>query len=296
MQPIEQQGILKKAIAGFYYVEAGDSLFECKARGIFRQQKIQPTVGDQVCFTVLPNGSGLLTKVLPRKNCLVRPPVANITRLFIVSAENTPAPNTQLIDRLTAIAVCNQIEPVLIFNKCDEGDLTPWAEIYQKSGFRVFVTSAKTGAGCKELLQLLQTGVSAFTGNSGVGKSSLLNAMLPQLNLQTGSVSQKLGRGRHTTRTVELFSVGQGYVVDTPGFSSLDIERTMPLFKEQLPAAFPEFEPFLGRCKFTSCAHIGEKGCAVCAAVLAGQIPSSRYRSYCNIYSEIKDKKPWNQK
>ena len=269
MQPIEQQGILKKAIAGFYYVEAGDSLFECKARGIFRQQKIQPKVGDQVCFTVLPNGSGLLTKVLPRKNCLVRPPVANITRLFIVSAENTPAPNTQLIDRLTAIAVCNQIEPVLVFNKCDEGDLTPWAEIYQKSGFRVFVTSAK---------------------------SSLLNAMLPQLNLQTGSVSQKLGRGRHTTRTVELFSVGQGYVVDTPGFSSLDIERTMPLFKEQLPAAFPEFEPFLGRCKFTSCAHIGEMGCAVCAAVSAGQIPSSRYRSYCNIYCEIKDKKPWNQK
>lgn len=296
MQPTEQQGILKKAIAGFYYVEAGDSLFECKARGVFRQQQVQPTVGDRVRFSVLPNGTGLLTRVLPRKNCLVRPPVANISRLLIVSAENTPAPNLQLIDRLTAIAVCNQIEPVLVFNKADEGDLTPWASIYRQSGFQVFITSAKTGAGCKPLLQLLQTGVSAFTGNSGVGKSSLLNAMLPQLGLQTGAVSQKLGRGRHTTRTVELFRVGQGYVVDTPGFSSLDIERTMPLFKEQLPQAFPEFEPYLGQCRFTSCAHMGEKGCAVCAAVQSGQICQSRYNSYCSLYDEIKDKKPWSKK
>lgn len=290
------KGILKKAIAGFYYVEAGDSLFECKARGVFRKEKIQPTVGDYVEISVLEENKGLLTAVLPRKNCLVRPPVANIDRLFIVSAENTPAPNALMIDRLTAIATCNGIEPVIVFNKADSGDLTSWAEIYRKSGFQVFVTSAKTGEGLAPLAALLQTGVSAFTGNSGVGKSSLLNAILPQLQLQTGDVSQKLGRGRHTTRTVELFKIGQGYVVDTPGFSSLDIERTMPLFKEQLPEAFAEFEPFFGQCKFTSCAHRGEKGCAVCAAVEAGLIPESRYRSYCNIYEEIKDKKQWEQK
>lgn len=290
------KGILKKAIAGFYYVEAGDSLFECKARGVFRKEKIQPTVGDFVEFSILEENKGLLTAVLPRKNCLVRPPVANIDRLFIVSAENTPAPNALMIDRLTAIAACNGIEPVIVFNKADSGDLTPWAEIYRKSGFQVFVTSAKTGEGLAPLAELLQTGVSAFTGNSGVGKSSLLNAILPQLQLQTGDVSQKLGRGRHTTRTVELFKIGQGYVVDTPGFSSLDIERTMPLFKEQLPEAFAEFEPFFGQCKFTSCAHLGEKGCAVCAAVEAGVISQSRYRSYCHIYEEIKDKKQWEQK
>ena len=296
MPKTNQNGILIKAIAGFYYVEAGDSVYECKARGVFRKEHITPTVGDRVAFTVSQENQGLLTQVFPRKNCLIRPPVANVDRLFIVSSQNTPAPNALLIDRLTAIAACYQIEPVLIFNKADMGNLDHWIDIYRKTGIKTVITSAKTGEGCEELRALLGHGISAFTGNSGVGKSSLLNQILPELQLETGAVSEKLGRGRHTTRRVELFRFGKGYVADTPGFSSLDIERTMPLLKEELPGAFAEFLPYLGLCKFTSCAHIGERGCAVCQAVEEGKISQSRYQSYRAIYHEIKDIKQWERK
>lgn len=289
----EQKGILIKAIAGFYYIEAGSYVFECKARGVFRKQNITPVVGDTVLFTALDEKNGILESILPRKNCLIRPPISNIDRLFIVSAQNTPAPSALMIDRLTAIAAQNDIEPIIVFNKSDMGDLSRWKDIYTRSGFKTIVTSVKTGQGCDEISELLNGKISAFTGNSGVGKSSILNYILPQLNLKTGEVSEKLGRGRHTTRHIELYKAFGGYVADTPGFSSLDIERAMPLKKEDLAFDFPDFSNYLGKCKFTSCTHTGEKGCAVFRAAEDGNICPSRLKSYCMLYNEIKDIKQW---
>lgn len=288
-------GILLKAIAGFYYIEAGGHIYECKARGIFRKNNYTPTVGDRLEFDVLKEGEGVISKILPRKNFLVRPPVANLDQLFIVSSHNTPAPSTLLIDRLTAIAINNDIEPIIVFNKVDLGEMREWQEKYQNAGFKCILTSGINGDGCEEIKKLLSGKISAFTGNSGVGKSSLLNFMFPELELKTGEVSDKLGRGRHTTRHVELYPVCDGYVADTPGFSSLDIERTMPLKKEELPFVFPDFADYLGECKFTSCTHTVEKGCAVLAAVQRGEIELSRIESYKAIYSEIKDIKEWEK-
>ena len=293
---MELQGILLKAIAGFYYVEAGDSIYECKARGKFRKEHLSPTVGDRLLIEVLDDGKGVVNSILPRKNLLIRPPVANIDRLFIVSSHNTPAPSTLIIDRLTAIAIENEIEPIIIFNKVDLGHMSEWQKLYSSAGFKTIVTSGLSGEGCNEILPLLKGKISAFTGNSGVGKSSIINQLLPHLNLKTGEISEKLGRGRHTTRHVELFPAFGGYVADTPGFSSLDIEKTMPLKKENLAFLFPDFEKYLGCCKFTSCTHTGEKGCAVFEAVSQGKIIPSRYDSYKSIYNEIKDIKEWEKK
>ena len=289
------QGILLKAIAGFYYIEAGGRIYECKARGVFRKQKLSPIIGDNLVFEVLDDGKGIITEILPRKNSLIRPPLANIDRLFIVSSHNTPAPNAILIDRLTSIAINNKIEPIIVFNKSDLGSMEKWHNIYEKAGFKCISTSGVTGAGCDEILSLLSGKVSAFTGNSGVGKSSLLNIIFPKLKLQTGDVSDKLGRGKHTTRHVELFPFSNGYVADTPGFSSLDIERTMPLKKEELPFVFPEFNKYLGQCKFTSCTHTVEKGCAILNAAENGEIETSRLESYRSIFNEIKDIKEWEK-
>ncbi len=290
------KGILRKAIAGFYYLEAGNLIYECKARGIFRKNHESPTVGDWLEFSPTEENKGVINAILPRKNCLVRPPIANLDQLFIVSAHDTPAPSTLLIDRLTAISVNYDIEPIIVFNKVDRGDMESWRAIYNKAGFRTLVTSSENGEGCDELYSMLSGKISAFTGNSGVGKSSLLNRLFPELSLQTGSVSDKLGRGRHTTRHVELFPVGGGYVADTPGFSSLDIERTMPITKEELPFVFPEFAPYLGTCRFTSCTHTVEKGCAVLAAADLGDIEPTRLESYRTIYNEIKDIKEWEKR
>lgn len=290
------KGILRKAIAGFYYIEAGNHVYECKARGLFRKNHETPTVGDWLEFTPTEAGKGLIQSILPRKNCLIRPPIANVDQLFIVSSHDTPAPSALLIDRLTAIAVAHDIEPIIIFNKSDLGDMEQWRHIYTHAGFRTLVTSSESGEGCEAILSLLEGKISAFTGNSGVGKSSLLNRLFPELKLQTGAVSDKLGRGRHTTRHVELFPVHGGYVADTPGFSSLDIERTMPLAKEELPFVFPELEPYLGCCRFTSCTHTVEKGCAVLEAVEAGEIEPTRMESYRAIYQEIKDIKEWEKR
>lgn len=289
-------GMLLKAIAGFYYIEAGGRVYECKARGIFRKNHETPTVGDRLDFDVLENEKGIVNKIMPRKNLLIRPPVANLDQLFIVSSHNTPSPSALLIDRLTAIAINNDIEPIIIFNKSDLGNMDEWYDIYSKSGFKTIITSGVSGNGCEEIYKLLPGKVSAFTGNSGVGKSSLLNRIFPELKLETGAVSDKLGRGRHTTRHVELYPVFEGYVADTPGFSSLDIERTMPLKKDELPFVFPDFEPFLGQCRFTSCTHTVEKDCAILEAVKNGEIVLSRLESYKTIYNDIKDIKEWEKR
>lgn len=289
-------GILLKAIAGFYYIEAGGNVYECKARGIFRKKHESPTVGDFLEFEKLEDSKGVVSKILTRKNLLVRPPIANLDQLFIVSSHDTPAPNALLIDRLTAIAINNKIEPIIVFNKADLGQMNDWKNLYTRAGFKCIVTSGINGDGCDEIIELLKDKVSAFTGNSGVGKSSLLNYMFPKLELKTGEVSSKLGRGRHTTRHVELYPVCGGYVADTPGFSTLDIERTMPLKKDELPFVFPDFGDYLGCCKFTSCTHTVEKGCAILEAVQNGCIEISRIESYKTIYNEIKDIKEWEKR
>lgn len=287
-------GLITKAISGFYYVNLDDNTYECKARGSFRKSGETPLVGDTVDFSCDSNGKGIIEAILPRKNALVRPAVANIDKLFIVSSYVTPQPNLLIIDRLTALCEFYSIEPVIVFNKCDLGDFTEYKCIYERSGYTTIVVSAVTGEGTDLLKKELSGCVSAFTGNSGVGKSSLLNYLFSDLSLQTGEVSDKLGRGRHTTRHTELFKHEfGGYVADTPGFSSFDTHYQSIEFKESLIDCFPDFAEYTDTCKFADCAHIGESGCGVSEAVKNGKIQLSRHKSYVAIYDELKNLKEW---
>lgn len=290
------KGILLKILSGFCYVEAEGEVYECKPRGYLRRDGGGLLAGDNVEISLLDNGKGVLEKVYERRNSLVRPPVANIDRLFVVSSHNTPAPNSLLIDRVCAIAVNKGIEPVVVFNKSDLGDFKEWENIYNSAGIKTFVVSAHNPETLNELKKYIcQEGISALTGNSGVGKSSILNALFQNLSLETGEVSEKLGRGRHTTRKVELYRVSENsYVADTPGFSSLDIQRGEVVFKENIAACFNEFSEYIDKCKFTSCSHINERECGVKTALENNQIHNSRYQSYVAFYNEVKDLKPWN--
>lgn len=291
------EGIIIKALSGFYYVNTESGVIECHARGLFRKNCDSPLVGDRVKIEILSDGSGVVKEISDRKNFLIRPPIANIDKIFIVSSYSTPAPNTIVIDTMTAIAEDKGIEPIIVFNKCDMGDFNEIAESYKKCGFTVLVVSAMEKKGLEQLKEELKGAVSVFAGNTGVGKSSLLNALFGNLGLKTGEVSEKLGRGRHTTRHVELYSIdGRGYVADTPGFSSLDLEDSDLVYKENLQFAFREFDDYIGNCKFTSCTHTGEKGCAVVAALENGEISQTRYDSYKHLYSELSKKKDWEIK
>ena len=287
-------GKIIKGIGGFYYVETADTVYECKARGNFRNKKIIPLVGDNVEITVNENAENRIENILPRKNSLIRPPLANIDQLFIVSSIVDPAVNTYNIDKMTALAEYKGIEPVIVFTKIDLcADYSKYADIYLKSGFTVITCNNLNGEGAEKVFPLLKNKTSAFSGNTGVGKSSLLNAIDPKLALKTGETSKKLGRGKHTTRHCELYKVGGGYVADTPGFSSLDLEKSETILKDDLFDCFREFKPYFGLCKFTSCAHINEKGCAVCAAVKSGDIPESHHNSYVKMYNDVKNIKEW---
>lgn len=290
-------GIIVKALSGFYYVDIGDRVVECHARGLFRKKNDSPLVGDRVEIEVLSDGSGVVKSISPRRNSLKRPPIANIDKVFIVSAYAVPAPNTFVIDTMAAIAEDKEIEPIIVFNKSDIGSFEQIAADYKKCGFKVYVVSAANGDGIDDIRRELNDSVSVFAGNTGVGKSSLLNALFGDLSLKTGEVSEKLGRGRHTTRHVELFAAGEGgFVADTPGFSSIDIEESDLVYKENLQFAFREFEQHIGSCKFSSCTHTGERGCAICAAVDSGVISSSRYENYKRLYSELSKYKEWEIK
>lgn len=290
-------GILIKAISGFYYVSCDGNVYECKARGNFRKAGVSPVVGDMVEFSLTDNTHGIVESIAQRKNLFNRPLVANIDKLFIVSAYTTPAPDTIMIDRLTALATFNNIEPIIVFNKADMGSFDELYSIYTKAGFKTYIVSAKENIGVEQLKNEMQNCVCAFSGNSGVGKSSILNAIFPKLQLKTGEVSDKLGRGRHTTRHTELFFVGDGaYVVDTPGFSTVEAQEDLYDFKLALPECFPDFSEYLGCCKFTSCSHTTEKGCAVIEAVKDGNIQKSRHQSYIALSSELKDVTAWNNK
>ena len=287
-------GTIIHAISGFYYVEAAGFVYECRAKGAFRNKNLTPLVGDGVTAEV--NGDkGVITAVAERKNFLRRPPVANIDRLFILSSVARPRPNLFIIDKLSAFAVHHGIEPVIVFSKCDLDDAAPYLSVYQKTPFPVVAVSAVTGEGTDRIAALIEGSACAFAGNSGVGKSSLINRLLPGLDLATNDISDKLGRGRHTTRSVQLYPCGTGFIMDTPGFSSFDLlGDTEKIRKEDLPDCFPEFSPFMEGCRFSvSCAHINDKGCAVRAAAEEGLIAPERYESYRQMYEEVKNLKSY---
>ncbi|MDD5952460.1 MAG: ribosome small subunit-dependent GTPase A [Oscillospiraceae bacterium] len=292
----EKQGLLLQGIGGFYYVEAEGTVYECKARGVFRKKKQKPLAGDHVTL-LLEDGTATITELLPRKNSLIRPPLANMDQLFLVSSVRDPSPNLLVLDKMIAVAEDKNIEPVVIFSKTDLGDAAPLVDLYRRVGLPVIAVSQTSPDGIEEIRSRLKGKVSAFAGNTGVGKSTLLNRISTAFQRETGEISQKLGRGRHTTRSAELLKLDcGGYVADTPGFSTVDIERYDMVKKDDLQYAFREFSPYLGTCKFQSCAHIGEKGCAVCAAVERGEIAKSRHDSYVSMYNEVKDIKEWQRK
>lgn len=289
-------GILMKSIGGFYYVRTEDGEYECKARGSFRKSGNSPVAGDRVVINVPDEGFASIEEILPRKNKLKRPALANIDTLVIVCSTVDPEPNFTVIDKMTAAAVNNNMEPVIVVSKNDLKNGDRIAEIYRNSDITVYQCSPESTDEAEKLREYLRGKVSAFTGNSGVGKSTLLNLLFPDLELQTGQISKKLGRGRHTTRVVELFELDGCYVADTPGFSTVDLQRYEMIDKTQLQYCFPEFDKYLGECQFTSCAHICEKGCRILQAVQEGEIEETRHRSYVTMYNEVKDIKSWHLK
>lgn len=284
------EGYIAKGIGGFYYVRTAEGLVECKARGIFRKRNISPVAGDRVRLSA--DGSAI-DEILPRKNVFARPPVANLDILFIVASTVQPVPSTLILDELTAAAVYKGVQPVLVITKADLSAADSLTEAYRLSTIPVILLHYDSGEGLEQVRQMIRGHLCAFCGNSGVGKSTLLNALAPELRRETGSISQKLGRGRHTTREVEIFEVCGGRIADTPGFASLDAQKICRIPKEELQHAFPEFEPYFGQCRFTGCSHRTEIGCAVRAALKEGKISPTRYQSYLTMYEEASQIKEW---
>ena len=289
------EGIIYKAMSGFYYVRSGEETAECRARGRFRYEKSIPLVGDHVEFTSTEPGKGVLTRILPRKNTFARPPLANIDKIVIIASSAIPVTDTYLIDRMTAIAVRNNCEPIICINKIDLNPAYELYHIYRDAGFSTVRVSAKTGEGKEELLNVIKGTICAFTGNSGVGKSSILNALDPSFRISVGDVSKKLGRGRHTTRHIELYEHSCGAIIaDTPGFSAFDTERLAA--KEELQSLFPDFEPYINSCRFLNCAHIKESDCALISALETGALQKTRHDSYVRLYEQALDYKEWENR
>ena len=290
------EGRIVRSLSGFYDVQTPGGLITCRARGILRKEGNSPLTGDLVEISV-EKGKGMVEKILPRKNHFIRPAVANVDALVVFAANVNPVTEPFLIDRVAAIAGDQNVDVYLCVNKCDLDPAMDLVRIYRHAGFPVICTSAETGEGVAELRALLEGKLTAFTGNSGVGKSSILNRLAPELKLETGEVSEKLGRGRHTTRHVELFALGDNtYVADTPGFSSFDTDQMELILKENLQYAFPDFGRFLGKCRFDDCSHRKEPDCAVRSAVEAGEIEGSRYESYLRLYEKSSQIKAWEMK
>ncbi len=282
-----------RSLSGFYDVQTPDGIITCRGRGSLRRSGDSPLTGDMVQITV-EHGKGMVEKVLPRQNRFVRPAVANIDALVVFVSNVNPVTEPFLVDRVAAIAGDQEVPVYICVNKCDLDPATDLVRIYTHAGFPVIRASAETGEGVEELRALLQGKLTAFTGNTGVGKSSMLNALCPDLHLATGEVSEKLGRGRHTTRHVELFCLGEDtFVADTPGFSSFDTEQMDVLLKENLQYTFPDFAPHLGNCQFHDCSHRAEPNCAIRAAVENGQIEKTRYDSYLRLYEKAEQVKLW---
>ena len=292
----KQTGRIIRSLSGFYDVQLPGQVVTCRGRGVLRKQHVTPLTGDMVEITV-EHGKGMVEAVLPRKNSFVRPAVANVDALAIFAANVNPVTEPFLIDRVTAIAGNQNVKCVICINKCDLDPAQKLREIYEKAGFPVIATSAVTGEGVEQLRAFLRGKLTAFTGNTGIGKSSILNALCPVLNLATGEVSEKLGRGRHTTRHVELFRLSCGAeIMDSPGFSSFETEELNLELKHRLPETFREFAPYLGECQFLDCSHTKEKGCAVREALEAGKLQPSRYQSYLRLFEELKPLREWQEK
>ena len=290
------EGRIVRSLSGFYDVQTPGGLITCRARGILRKEGNSPLTGDLVEISV-EKGKGMVERILPRKNHFIRPAVANVDALVVFAANVNPVTEPFLIDRVAAIAGDQNVDVYLCVNKCDLDPAYDLVRIYEHAGFPVICTSAETGEGVQELRSLLEGKLTAFTGNSGVGKSSILNRLAPELKLETGEVSEKLGRGRHTTRHVELYRLGEDtYVADTPGFSSFDTDQMELILKENLQYAFPDFGRFIGKCRFDDCSHRKEPDCAVRAAVEAGEIEKSRYESYLKLYEKSSQIKAWEIK
>lgn len=291
-------GLILKCVGGLYFVETDEGIYKCAARGRFRREGISPCAGDMVRISGDEDFTGAVEEIFERKNHFARPPLANLDRLFVVASMMDPAPQTLVIDKVIAAAESQNIEPVLVLNKTDLADPKELLGVYRLSAIPAIAVCCLIGNGVDEVKELLFSGgISAFIGNSGVGKSSLLNSLFPSLGLKTGEISQKLGRGRHTTREVELISVAPGtYVADTPGFSTFSLERYKLTDQKTLESGFREFGPYIGNCVFSSCSHTTEKGCAVLKAVNEGKIARSRHESYVAMYNEIKDVRQWEQK
>ena len=293
---IKQTGRILRSLSGFYDVQTDGGIISCRGRGHLRRGNESPLTGDMVEITV-EKGRGMVERILPRKNHFIRPAVANVDVLVIFAANVNPVTEPVLIDRVAAIAGDQEVPVVLCVNKCDLDPAVDLVKIYKNAGFTVIQTSAETGEGVDQLRQLLQGKLAAFTGNSGVGKSSILNQLCPELQLPVGEVSEKLGRGRHTTRHVELYKLAEDtYVADTPGFSSFDTDQMEVILKENLQYSFPDFGRYIGQCQFRDCSHRKEPGCAVTAAVGEGQIEQSRYDSYLRLYEKASLIKEWELK
>ena len=291
------EGRIQKALSGFYYVDTGTEILTCRARGKFRREGISPLVGDRVSVRELGDGEGFVEAILPRRNAFIRPAVANIDQLVIIGSGAIPKTDPFLIDRVASIAALKQCDVIVLLNKCDLDNADQLYDIYCAAGFPTLRVSAETGEGLEELKDLISGKLSAFTGNSGVGKSSILNALAPDFALKVGEVSTALGRGRHTTRHVELFRLSCGAeIMDTPGFSSFEAEDLNLEWKQHLAESFIEFRPYLEDCRFVGCSHTKEKGCAVLEALRQGKIQKSRHQSYLRLYEELKPVQEWKER
>lgn len=288
-------GKIIKGIAGFYYVHGEDgSTYECKAKGIFRNRKVKPLVGDNVEISVLSQEppEGNIDRILERKNMLIRPAVANIDQVLVVFAARDPEPNLNLLDRFLVMLYRAGIPVLLAFNKADlaeETDMDRYRQVYEPAGYPVLSVSTYDGRGMEDIRRLMRGRTTALAGPSGVGKSSLTNLLMPEARMETGVISEKIRRGKHTTRHSELFCVEKGtYMMDTPGFSSIYVDG---MEAGEIKDCFPEFEPFEKDCRFPGCVHIGETVCGVKSAVEQGQLSRSRYENYRLFYQEQKDKR-----
>lgn len=291
------QGVILKGIGGFYYVDTQDGIVECKARGKFRHNDETPYVGDRVLIELTSENTGYLLEIFERKNMLIRPAISNIELLVIVASEAPPKTDLFLVDKVCAIAQNYSIDVCIFVNKTDIETGISFKEIYEKAGYKVILGSAKTGVGIDLLKDYTKGKVTCFTGNSAVGKSSILNQIDDRFDLKVGGMSEKIGRGKHTTRHVELLKVDSDtFVADTPGFSSFDTTKMDLVLKENLQHTFIEFEDYIGECQFTSCMHVCEKGCAVLKALDDSEISKSRHENYVKLYDSVKDMKPWEMK
>lgn len=290
------QGKIVKGIAGFYYVNAGNKTYECKAKGVFRKDNRKPLVGDDVLLKVLDEEKSLgnVEELLPRRSELIRPAVANVDQGMVIFAVTSPAPNLNLLDRFLIMMERQKLPCLICFNKTDldrDGLLESYVKAYEKSGHEVLAVSAKEGLGMNSLRERLQGKTTTVAGPSGVGKSSLINLLLGERTMETGSLSAKIDRGKHTTRHSELLRIDEDtYIFDTPGFSSLEL---FDLEKEDLAAYYAEFEPFEKYCRFGGCSHVNEPVCGIRDAVKDGEIPRVRYENYCQLYEELKAKKKY---